>query len=195
MDEMIPNAPLANRPSTALPPRAVELWLRSVRLGVLLSPGIYPDLPDQLAVGGTRRSIPHVPSLRGRAGTGEESCNDDCLLSRRPPKGSAGAPFEGPYSLKSRIEEEQSATNPEELLGAAHTGCFTMALTMQLSRKGLTPRRIHTVANVKLDDVKDAFAITRVELETEADIPGSDERAFQAIAIEARKSCDWPLGR
>jgi OsmC subfamily peroxiredoxin len=56
--------------------------------------------------------------------------------------------FEGPCSFKSRIEEGQSATNPEELVGAGQAGCFTMALTMQLSRKGIMPRRIHTIANV-----------------------------------------------
>lgn len=52
--------------------------------------------------------------------------------------------FEGPYSFKSRFEEGQSATNPEELIGAAHAGCFTMALTAELSRAGITPTRIHT---------------------------------------------------
>jgi osmotically inducible protein OsmC len=57
------------------------------------------------------------------------------------------------------------------LIGAAHAGCFTMALTAELSQKGITPKRIHTVANVKLDKVREAFAITRVELQTEADIP------------------------
>jgi len=57
--------------------------------------------------------------------------------------------FEGPYSFKSRLEEGQSATNPEELIGAAHAGCFTMALTAQLSQKGITPNRIHTIAGVK----------------------------------------------
>ena len=61
--------------------------------------------------------------------------------------------FEGPYSFKSRLEEGQSATNPEELIGAAHAGCFTMALTAQLSQKGITPNRIQTIAGVKLDKV------------------------------------------
>lgn len=64
-----------------------------------------------------------------------------------------------------------------------------MALTMQLSRKGITPQRIHTIANVKLDKVGDAFAITRVELEMETDIHGLDERAYQAIALEAKQYC------
>ena len=57
--------------------------------------------------------------------------------------------FEGPYSFKSRFEEGQAATNPEELIGAAHAGCFTMALTAQLSRAGITPTRIHTGAKVQ----------------------------------------------
>jgi osmotically inducible protein OsmC len=64
-----------------------------------------------------------------------------------------------------------------------------MGLSMQLSRKGITPRRIHAIANVKLDKVGDAFAITRVELQMEADISGIDERAFQAIALEAKQNC------
>ena len=97
--------------------------------------------------------------------------------------------FDGPYSFKSRFEEGQSATNPEELIGAAHAGCFTMALTAQLSRAGLTPTRIHTVATVKLEKVGDAFAITRIDLETEAEIPGIDEATFQKQALEAKQNC------
>ena len=69
--------------------------------------------------------------------------------------------FEGPYSFKSRFEEGQSATNPEELLGAAHAGCFTMALTAQLSRVGFKPTRVHTEARIKLEKVGDAFSITQ----------------------------------
>src|SRR5260370_11883176 len=80
--------------------------------------------------------------------------------------------FDGPYSFRSRLEEQQSATNPEELIGAAHAGCFTMALTPELSQKGITPKRIHTISNVKLDTVGQTFAITRVDLHTQADIPG-----------------------
>ena len=97
--------------------------------------------------------------------------------------------FEGPYSFKSRFEEGQSATNPEELIGAAHAGCFTMALTAQLSRKGIPPTRIHTIANVRLDKVGDAFTITRIELQTEAEISGIDDQTFQAIALEAKQNC------
>jgi osmotically inducible protein OsmC len=97
--------------------------------------------------------------------------------------------FDGPYSFKSRFEEGQSATNPEELIGAAHAGCFTMALTAQLSRAGLTPTRIHTVARVKLEKIGEAFAITRIDLETEAAIPGIDDATFQKHALDAKQNC------
>ena len=97
--------------------------------------------------------------------------------------------FDGPYSFKSRFEEGQSATNPEELIGAAHAGCFTMALTAQLSRAGITPTRIHTEAQVKLEKVGDGFSITQIELETEANIPGMDDATFQKYALDAKQNC------
>src|SRR5207253_10078373 len=87
-----------------------------------------------------------------------------------------------PYSFKSRFEEGQSATNPEELLGAAHAGCFTMALIAQLSRERLTPTRIHTEAKVKLEKVGESFSITRIDLETQAEVPGIDDATFQKYA-------------
>jgi osmotically inducible protein OsmC len=97
--------------------------------------------------------------------------------------------FTGPYSFKSRFEEGQSATNPEELIGAAHAGCFTMAMVAQLSRQHITPTRVHTSAKVNLEKVGEAFAITRIDLETEAEIPGIDDAAFQKIANDAKQSC------
>src|SRR5437867_10996795 len=97
--------------------------------------------------------------------------------------------LDGPYSFKSRFEEGQTATNPEELIGAAHAGCFTMALTAQLSRAGLTPTRIHTGAKVKLEKTGDAFAITRIELDTEAQIPAIDDATFQELALDAQQNC------
>src|SRR5712692_12032099 len=97
--------------------------------------------------------------------------------------------LDGTSSFKSRFEEGQSATNPEELLGAAHAGCFTMALTAQLSRAGITPTRIHTAAKVKLEKVGEAFSITTIELETEGDIPGIDEPTFQKYALDAKQNC------
>jgi osmotically inducible protein OsmC len=101
--------------------------------------------------------------------------------------------FEGPYSFKSRFEEGQAATNPEELLGAAHAGCFTMALTAQLSRAGIKAKRIHTEARVKLEKVGEAFSITQIELETEAEIPDVDDAAFQKYALDAKENC--PLSK
>lgn len=101
--------------------------------------------------------------------------------------------FAGPYSFKSRFEEGQSATNPEELLGAAHAGCFTMALTAQLSRAQTPPTRIHTTATVKLEKIGEAFSITSINLETEAEVPGIDDAAFQKYAQDAKQNC--PLSK
>src|SRR5437762_13541869 len=101
----------------------------------------------------------------------------------------ASGAFDGPYSFKSRFEEGQSATNPEELIGAAHAGCFTMALTAQLSRAGLAPTRIHTIANVKLEKVGEGFSITQIDLETEGEVPGIDDATFQKYAQEAKQNC------
>src|SRR6516164_8253984 len=101
--------------------------------------------------------------------------------------------FAGPYTFKSRFEDGQSATNPEELLGAAHAGCFTMALTAQLSRERLVPTRIHTEAKVKLEKVGEAFSITRIDLETEAEVPGVDDAKFQRFANDAKQNC--PLSK
>ena len=101
--------------------------------------------------------------------------------------------FEGPYSFKSRFEEGQAATNPEELLGAAHAGCFTMALTAGLSRAGIKAKRIHTEARVKLEKVGEAFSITQIELEMEAEIPDVDDPTFQKYALDAKQNC--PLSK
>lgn len=101
--------------------------------------------------------------------------------------------FEEPYSFKSRFEDGQAATNPEELLGAAHAGCFTMALTAQLSRAGIKPKRIHTEARVKLEKVGEAFSITQIELEMEAEIPDIDDATFQKHALDAKQNC--PLSK
>ena len=105
----------------------------------------------------------------------------------------ASGAFEGPYSFKSRFEEGESATNPEELLGAAHAGCFTMALTAALSRAQIKPSRIHTEARVKLEKVGEGFSITQIELATEADVPGIDDAKFQEYARSAKENC--PLSK
>lgn len=96
--------------------------------------------------------------------------------------------FEGPYSFPSRFESG-TGTNPEELIGAAHAGCFSMALSAGLGQAGFTPNRIHTTAKVHLGAVSEGFAITKIELETEADIPGIDAAAFQEQAETAKKNC------
>lgn len=96
--------------------------------------------------------------------------------------------YEGPFSFKSRMEEGPG-TNPEELIGAAHAGCFSMAFSAQLAKAGFTPRRVHTKAAVHFDKVEGGFAITRVELETEGDVPGIDNAKFQELAEAAKKGC------
>jgi lipoyl-dependent peroxiredoxin len=96
--------------------------------------------------------------------------------------------FEGPYSFHSRFEDG-AGTNPEELIGAAHAGCFSMALSAGLSRAKLAPRQIHTTAQVHLDNVDGSFRITRIELDTEAEVPGLDAKAFAEHAEAAKKNC------
>jgi lipoyl-dependent peroxiredoxin len=96
--------------------------------------------------------------------------------------------FEGLYSFRSRFEEG-AGTNPEELIGAAHAGCFSMALSAGLSRAKLTPRRIRTTARVHLENVDGSFRLTRIELDTEAEVPGLDATAFSEHAETAKETC------
>ena len=96
--------------------------------------------------------------------------------------------FEGQYSFASRFEEG-TGTNPEELIGAAHAGCFSMALSAGLTRAGFNPTRISTNASVSLEKVGEAFKITVIELNTEAEIPNIEEAAFLEQAETAQKNC------
>ena len=96
--------------------------------------------------------------------------------------------FEGQYSFASRFEEG-TGTNPEELIGAAHAGCFSMALAAGLTRAGFNPTRISTNASVSLEKVAEAFKITKIELNTEAEIPNIEEAAFLEQAETAKKNC------
>ena len=96
--------------------------------------------------------------------------------------------FDGPYSFSSRFEEGPG-TNPEELLGAAHAGCFSMALSAQLTRAGFPPQSIQTTARVHLDKVGDANKITTIELQTEAKVPGIDQARFLELADAAKRGC------
>ena len=93
--------------------------------------------------------------------------------------------FEGPYDWRSRFTEG-STTNPEELIAAAHAGCFSMALASDLTKAGHVPTRISTSAEVLMDNTN---KITGVVLETEAEVPGIDEKAFMEIAEGAKKNC------
>lgn len=96
--------------------------------------------------------------------------------------------YEGKYSFGSRFEESPG-TNPEELIGAAHAGCFSMALSGGLTRAGNPPTRISTSARVHIEKVGEGFSITRIELDTEAEVPGIDDAAFQDAAQKAKEGC------
>src|SRR5437879_13069754 len=96
--------------------------------------------------------------------------------------------FEGPYSFSSRFEDGPG-TNPEELIGAAHAGCFSMALSGGLTRAGHPPTRVHTTAKVHIERGDAGFAITRIELQTEAEVPGLDEEPFRREAGAAKAGC------
>ena len=98
--------------------------------------------------------------------------------------------FEGAYSFKSRFsEDEQTATNPEELIAAAHAGCYTMALSGNLGKAGYSPKNIHTTANVKIEKQDEGFVIPNIDLETEAEVEGIEDEEFQQIAEKTKKTC------
>src|SRR3954465_14365578 len=97
-----------------------------------------------------------------------------------------GGAFEGQYSFSSRFEEGVG-TNPEELIAAAHAGCFSMALSGALGRNGFTPESIRTEARVHITKGDAGFSISRIDLQTEAAIPGIDDAKFQEIAEGAKQ--------
>jgi osmotically inducible protein OsmC len=93
--------------------------------------------------------------------------------------------YEGPYTYASRFEDAPG-TNPEELIGAAHAGCYSMFLSAVLSRAGFTPTRIHTTAKVHLEA---GPTITKIELDCEATVPNIDEKTFTESAANAKQNC------
>jgi len=95
---------------------------------------------------------------------------------------------DAPYGFRSRFEDG-AGTNPEELIGAAHAGCFSMALALMLGQAGLTPDKIDTHAAVTLDKVGDGFEITSSHLTVKAKIPGADQAQFEQIANQAKVGC------
>jgi osmotically inducible protein OsmC len=100
--------------------------------------------------------------------------------------------FKGEYSFPSRFESGKG-TNPEELIGAAHAGCFSMALSAMLSKDGHTPEIIKTDAKVSIDKVGDGFSITSIELICEAQVPGMNDNEFLKYAEDAKNGC--PVSR
>lgn len=99
-----------------------------------------------------------------------------------------GGAYEGPYSFTSRFEDG-TGTNPEELIAAAHAGCFSMALSGALGRAGFTPTSVSTTATVHLRKGDDGFRIPQIDLVTQADVPGIDDAQFQDIADTAKRTC------
>ncbi len=100
--------------------------------------------------------------------------------------------FEGKYSFASRMEKGPG-TNPEELIGAAEAGCFSMAFANELSKAGHTPQDISTTAVVHFDQTAGGFSISKIELKTEGVVPGIDEATFKKIGEDTKKNC--PVSR
>jgi len=100
----------------------------------------------------------------------------------------SGALKDHPYGFNTRFEGV-TGSNPEELIGAAHAACFTMALSMMLGEAGLTAESLDTKANVTLEKVSDGFAITGIELVLKGKVPGADEATFTEIANKAKAGC------
>jgi osmotically inducible protein OsmC len=93
-----------------------------------------------------------------------------------------------PYSFTTRFENAKG-TNPEELIAAAHAGCFTMALSAQLGSAGITPESLETTASLSLDKLEAGWAITKIHLDVTARIPGADKAAFDKAAENAKAGC------
>ncbi|PSQ88938.1 MAG: peroxiredoxin [Bacteroidetes bacterium QS_8_64_10] len=96
--------------------------------------------------------------------------------------------YEGPFSFESRFEDGQG-TNPEELIAAAHAGCYSMALSNMLADAGHAPESVHTTAEVHLEMGKDGPGISNIDLTTEADVPDLSEQDFQETARKAKENC------
>jgi osmotically inducible protein OsmC len=101
--------------------------------------------------------------------------------------------LDAPFTLKARVEEGQKSPNPEELIGAAHAGCFTMSLASVLSEEGHPPNDLSTTARVHLEQVDTGFSITRIELKTVGSVDGVDGEEFGRLAEQAKATC--PVSR
>jgi osmotically inducible protein OsmC len=97
--------------------------------------------------------------------------------------------FEGAYSLRARTADESPDTNPEELIAAAHAGCFTMSLSNELTQVGHPPEQLDTTATVYLERREDGFVIPRIDLEVTGEVQGIDQAEFERLAGEAERGC------
>ena len=98
-----------------------------------------------------------------------------------------------PYGFASRFEDDRRGTNPEEILGAAHAACFTMAFSFACDKAGLATTDVDTTATVRLSKQGEGFAIDRIALTMQATVPGIDDAKFQEIASAAKREC--PLSK
>jgi osmotically inducible protein OsmC len=97
--------------------------------------------------------------------------------------------FKGVYGFRSRMGDGAGGTNPEELIGAAHASCFSMALSLALAKSGHTPTRVHTTAKVHLEQRDGAYEIPLIELVTEAEVPGISAEEFAKLATATKSGC------
>ena len=97
--------------------------------------------------------------------------------------------FEGAYSLRARTTDESPDTNPEELIAAAHAGCFTMSLSNELTQGGHPPTQLDTTATVYLEQRDEGFVIPRIDLAVTGEVPGIDQAEFERLAGEAERGC------
>jgi lipoyl-dependent peroxiredoxin len=97
--------------------------------------------------------------------------------------------YEGPFTLRARVEDVQRSTNPEELIGAAHAGCFTMSLANLLTDAGHPPADLKTNARVRLEQLETGFSITGIALETVGAVPDVDPETFARLAQQAKDTC------
>ena len=101
--------------------------------------------------------------------------------------------YEGPFTLRARVEDVERSTNPEELIGAANAGCFTMSLANLLTESGHPPADLRTTAKVRLEQLDTGFAITNIALDTVGDVPGVNADTFASLAQQAKDTC--PVSR
>ena len=120
--------------------------------------------------------------------TGSAVWNGDLKNGTGTLSSQSGVLTSTPYSFRMRFEEEPG-TNPEELIGTAHAGCFSMALSMILGLQGMAPQKIETEATITLEKQDDGFAVTASHLDVKATIPGASEADFQQAAEKAKSSC------